>query len=105
MNDDSNPFGRLSTPGPRPQGLDGTPAPEPAAPNERRAVWARVDHADLVAAARHGSESFGRGIRRDHNPFALTMFAARVRGARAVLLCIQAAAWWVGWDDAAAGAT
>jgi hypothetical protein len=97
MSEDSTSSGRLS--GPRPQRLEA--GPDAAVPRPRTVVWTRVDHADLVAAARHGAEAFGRGIRRDHNPFALTMFVARVRGARAVLLCIQAAAWWVGWDEAA----
>ena len=101
MSDDSIPFGRLSAPRSRPQAADGPASRNPDVPRAR-VVWTKVDHADLVAAARHGAEAFGRGIRRDHNPFALTMFVARVRGARAVMLCVQAAAWWVGWDDAAA---
>ena len=101
MTDDRPPSSRLSAV-PRPQHLDPQPSLDPALQQARPVVWTRLDHAELVAAARHGSEAFDRGIRRDHNPFALTMFAARVRGARAVLLCIQAAAWWVGWDDAAA---
>lgn len=99
MSDDSIPFGRLSAS--RSRAADGQASAVPAGPRARGVVWTKVDHADLVAAARHGAEAFGRGIRRDHNPFALTMFVARVRGARAVLLCVQAAAWWVGWDDAA----
>jgi len=100
MSDDRPPSSRLSAP--VPQELDPQRSVDPALPQARPVVWTRLDHAELVAAARHGAEAFDRGIRRDHNPFALTMFAARVRGARAVLLCIQAAAWWVGWDDAAA---
>ena len=59
-----------------------------------------IQQTELVAAAERGADAFFRGIEKDHNPFTLTMFAARVRGDRAVLLCIQAAAWWVGWDQA-----
>ena len=54
----------------------------------------------LVAAAERGVEAFFHGIKKDHNPFTLTMFAARVRGDRAVLLCILAAGWWLVWDQA-----
>ena len=59
-----------------------------------------IRQTELVAAAGRGADAFFRGIKRDHNPFTLTMFAARVRGDRAVLLCVQAAAWWLGWDQA-----
>ena len=59
-----------------------------------------IQKTELVAAAEMGADAFFRGIERDHNPFTMTMFTARVRGDRAVLLCIQAAAWWVGWDQA-----
>ena len=66
---------------------------------EERAVIA-IQETELVAAAERGVEAFFRGIKKDHNPFTLTMFAARVRGDRAVLLSILAAAWWFGWDQA-----
>ena len=59
-----------------------------------------IQETELVAAAERGVEAFFHGIKKDHNPFTLTMFAARVRGDRAVRLCILAAAWWLGWDQA-----
>jgi hypothetical protein len=59
-----------------------------------------IQQTELVAAAERGAEAFFRGIKKDHNPYTLTMFAARVPGDRAVLLAILAAAWWVGWEQA-----
>ncbi len=59
-----------------------------------------IDKLELVSAALHGADAHDRGILRHHNPFALTTVVARVRGKRAVLLCVQAAAWWAGWDRA-----
>ena len=59
-----------------------------------------IRQTELVAASESGVDAFFRGIEKDHNPFTLTMLAARVRGDRAVLLCIQAAAWWLGWEQA-----
>lgn len=59
-----------------------------------------IDKLELVNAALDGAEAQERGILRHHNPFALTAVVARVRGDRAMLLCVQAAAWWAGWDRA-----
>ena len=59
-----------------------------------------IDRFELVNAALNGADAHDRGILRHHNPFALTAVVARVRGEQAVLLCVQAAAWWAGWDRA-----